>query len=79
MSNMPEEKDWDLLLRRIKDGKRIPFPGAGVCAEKIPVSSQIASEWAKKYDYPMGDSDDLIGEALISRYTGTIAENLPQK
>ena len=29
--------------------------GSGVCSEKIPVISQIANEWAKKYDYPMED------------------------
>lgn len=54
-----EEKDWDLLLRRIKDGKCTPFIGAGACSKKIPFSSQITNEWAKKYDYPMEDSDDL--------------------
>jgi hypothetical protein len=60
MPNKREEIDWDLLLRRIKDRKCTPFLGAGVCCEKIPLGSQIASEWAKKYDYPMEDSDDLI-------------------
>jgi len=55
-----EEKDWDLLLERIKHGNCTPFLGAGACCEKIPISSQIANEWAKKYGYPMEDSDDLI-------------------
>ena len=59
MPNELEDGDWDLLLRRIKDGKCTPFLGAGVCAEKIPVYSQIAEEWVKKYDYPMEDSYDL--------------------
>ncbi len=60
MPNKREEIDWDILLRRIKDGNCTPFLGAGVCAGKIPVGSQIASEWTKKYDYPMVDSYDLI-------------------
>jgi hypothetical protein len=55
-----EDADWNLLLERIKDGKCTPFLGSGVSAGKIPIGSQIANEWAKKYDYPMEDSYDLI-------------------
>ena len=60
MPDKLEEDDWNLLLERIKDGNCTPFLGAGACSQKIPVGSQIASEWAKEYDYPMKDSDDLI-------------------
>jgi hypothetical protein len=67
--NMLEEKDWDLLLRRIKSWKCTPFLGAGACCEKIPIGSQIAEEWAKKYDYPMEDSDDLIRVAQFVAVT----------
>jgi len=66
---MLEEKDWKLLLRRIKDGKCTPFLGAGACCEKIPIGSQIANEWAKKYDYPMEDSYDLIRVAQFVAVT----------
>ena len=59
MPNTLEDKDWDLLLRRIKDKNCTPFLGAGACCEKIPIGSQIANEWAKKYDYPMENSCDL--------------------
>ena len=69
MPNMLEEKDWKLLLRRIKDGKCTPFLGAGACCEKIPIGSQIANEWAKKYDYPMEDSYDLIRVAQFVAVT----------
>ncbi len=47
----------------------LPFFGPGACAGKIPVGSQIASEWAKKYDYPMEDSDDLIKVAQFVAVT----------
>ncbi len=67
--NRLEEKDWDLLLRRIKSGKCTPFLGAGACCEKIPIGSQIAEEWAKKYDYPMEDSYDLIRVAQFVAVT----------
>ncbi len=60
MPDKLEEMDWDLLLWRIKDGKCTPFLGAGACVGKIPIGSQIAKEWAKKYDYPMEDSSNLI-------------------
>jgi hypothetical protein len=69
MPNMLEEKDWKLLLRRIKDGKCTPFLGAGACCEKIPIGSQIANEWAKKYEYPMEDSYDLIRVAQFVAVT----------
>ncbi len=69
MPNILEEKDWDLLLRRIKEGKCTPFLGSGVCSKNIPVSSQIANEWAKKYDYPMEDSYDLTRVAQFVAVT----------
>lgn len=69
MPNILEEKDWDLLLRRIKDEKCTPFLGSGACSEKIHVSSQIANEWAKKYDYPMEDSNDLTRVAQFVAVT----------
>jgi hypothetical protein len=69
MPNKLEETDWELLLRRIKDGRCTPFLGAGACAGKIPLGSQIASEWAKKYDYPMEDSYDLMKVAQFVAVT----------
>ena len=69
MPNRLGDGDWDLLLQRIKDGKCTPFLGSGVCCEKIPVGSRIASEWAKKYKYPMEDSDDLIRVAQFVAVT----------
>jgi len=41
--NILEEKDWDLLPRRIKEGKRDPLLESGICFKKIPVNSQIAN------------------------------------
>jgi hypothetical protein len=69
MPSKLEEKDWKLLLRRIEDGKCTPFLGSGACSEKIPVSPQIANEWAKKHDYPMEDSFDLARVALFVAVT----------
>jgi hypothetical protein len=69
MPSMLEEKDWDLLLKRIKNGKCTPFLGSGACSEKISVISQIANEWAEEYDYPMEDSDDLTRVAQFVAVT----------
>jgi len=60
MPKILEDNDWDILLKRIKNRKCTPFLGSGVCSEKIPVISQIASEWAKNYDYPMENSYNLV-------------------
>jgi hypothetical protein len=76
MPDKLEENDWNLLLQRIKDGKCTPFLGAGACSQKIPVYSQIASEWAKEYDYPMEDSDDLI---RVSQFVAVITDAMTPK
>jgi len=68
---MLEVKDWDILLKRIKNGKCTPFLGSGACSEKNLIISQIANEWAKEYDYPMEDSDDLTRVELV-----TVVEDL---
>jgi len=57
--NTLEERDWDSLLRRIKDGNCTPFLGAGACAGSIPLGSEIARKWAQEYDYPLADWWDL--------------------
>ncbi|HWR25838.1 MAG TPA: SIR2 family protein [Methanosarcina sp.] len=76
MPNKLEDGDWDLLLRRIKDGKCTPFLGAGACSQKIPVGSQIANEWAKKYDYPMEDSYNLI---KVAQFVAVITDAMTPK
>lgn len=60
MPDTLDDKEWDLLLRRIKDGKCTPFLGAGVCHPPLPLGSHIASEWAQKHHYPLEDSNDLV-------------------
>ena len=60
MQNKLEERDWDILLNRINDGKCTPFLGAGACFGALPLGSEIAQKWAKKYDYPLNDSANLV-------------------
>ncbi len=54
-----EENDWINILKLIKKGKCTPFIGAGACAGILPMGKDIANKWAKEYNYPLKDSDDL--------------------
>ena len=57
---MLRQGDWDLLIGRLKAGECTPFLGAGACAGVLPLAKDIAQEWAKAYDYPLPDTDNLI-------------------
>ncbi|MFK7847424.1 MAG: SIR2 family protein [Rhodothermales bacterium] len=65
-----EDREWELLLRRIRDGKCTPFLGAGACYGILPLGSDIARAWAKEYDYPMDDVYDLprVAQYLSVQY-----------
>jgi hypothetical protein len=70
MSNTLEDKDWTLLLRRIKAGKCTPFLGAGACYGVLPLGGAIAQEWAQEHDYPLEDCSDLarVAQFLAVQY-----------
>jgi hypothetical protein len=70
MPNTLEDKDWTLLLRRIKAGKCTPFLGAGACFGVLPLGSHIAQEWAQEHDYPLEDCRDLarVSQFLAVQY-----------
>ena len=59
---MPEiltDRDWEILVSRISEGKCTPFIGAGACYDILPLGKDIANEWAKNHGYPLEDVDDL--------------------
>lgn len=64
------DKDWNLLLRRIKRGECTPFLGAGACFGVLPLGAEIAQKWAKEHKYPMEDSSDLarVSQFLAVQY-----------
>ncbi|MDH4137948.1 MAG: SIR2 family protein [Anaerolineae bacterium] len=64
------ERDWNLLLRRIKAGKCTPFLGAGACFGALPLGGQIAQKWAQEHDYPLEDCRDLarVAQFLAVQY-----------
>jgi hypothetical protein len=66
------DEDWEELLYAIKDQKCTPFIGAGACAPWLPLGSEIARDWASKYDYPLGDSYQL---ARIAQFLAIKEDN----
>jgi hypothetical protein len=65
MPNTLSDRDWENLMRRIKDKKCTPFIGAGACAGTLPLGSDISCDWADKYNYPLSDKWDL---ARVSQF-----------
>ncbi len=53
------EREWTLLITRIKSGECTPFLGAAASYPLLPLGGKIASDWAEKYDYPLQDSENL--------------------
>jgi len=43
------DRDWEILLRRIQNGKCTPFLGAGVNHGVLPLGSEIAQRWAEDF------------------------------
>lgn len=64
-----DEKAWDLLLPRIKEGKCTPFLGAGACVGTLPLAADIARVWAQKYAYPFPDTGNL---ARVAQYLAVL-------
>lgn len=54
-----DDRDWDNLLRRIKDGNCTPFLGPGLYESILPSDHEIAQAWALEHQYPLSDPDNL--------------------
>ncbi len=70
MTDTLKEEDWRLLLYRIRQGRCLPFLGAGACAGALPLGSEIARKWAEDHDYPLGEPRDLarVAQFLAVKY-----------
>lgn len=60
-----EQNDWEVLIRRIRDGKCTPILGPGVYSKGRSMRSEVAQKWATKYHYPLTDVGDL---ARVARF-----------
>jgi len=78
MSKLFTDQDWDVLLRRIDQGRCTPFLGAGASAGVLPLGGDIAKQWADKHDYPMEDRSNLIAVAqfLALKYDSVYPKDL---
>ncbi len=76
VANTLEEKDWQILLGRIKNGRCTPFLGAGACYGALPLGGEIARELAEKYNYPLKDSDNLI---RVAQYLAVTQDSMIPK
>ena len=74
MSKLLTDEDWDVLLRRIKQGRCTPFLGAGASYGVLPLGGDIAKQWAEKYEYPMEDRSNLIAvsQFLALKYSDSV-------
>lgn len=64
MENGLNERDWNLLLKRIADGKCTPFIGPAINHPYLPTRRALASRWANEFGYPL-ENGDL---ARVSQY-----------
>lgn len=60
-----QDTDWEVLMKRVKDGRCTPFLGAGVYSEGPSLRTSVAKKWAAEKHYPFSDSDDV---ASVARY-----------
>lgn len=60
-----QDTDWEVLMKRIKDGRCTPFLGAGVYSEGPSLRTAVAKKWAVEKNYPFRDDDDV---ARVARY-----------
>jgi hypothetical protein len=51
------DRDWEILLGRIRNGTCTPFLGAGASAHILPTAAKLAGDWASNLDYPLPERD----------------------
>lgn len=77
-----DDRDWDNLLRRIKDGNCTPFLGPGLGTDLLPSDREMAQAWAAEHRYPLVDADNLprVAQYLaITRDAAFPAEDIARR
>jgi hypothetical protein len=59
LPNTLDDRTWTTLVQRIQSQRCLPFLGAGASYPALPLGSQIATDWAREYGYPLADSENL--------------------
>jgi hypothetical protein len=75
---MLEDKDWEILLSRIKVGRCTPFLGAAVNFGMLPLGGSIANDWAAEHGYPLESKSDLprVAQYLAIKFDPTRPKEL---
>jgi hypothetical protein len=64
------DRDWDILIRRLQEGKCTPFFGAGAGYGTLPLGPELAKELAEAFEYPLKDAHDLT---RVTQYMAVLA------
>ena len=73
---MSLEVDWEEILNSIYEQKCTPFIGAGACSDWIPLASEVSSQMAAKYEYPLDDIKELD---RVSQYVAIVKNDMVPK
>jgi len=68
-----DERDWEILLSRIRSEKCTPFLGAGASAHILPNGAALADRWADEVGYPLQERGDL---AQVAQYMAITRDSL---
>lgn len=70
MAESLSETGWTVLLAAIEHRACTPFLGAGACHGALPLGSEIAKQWAKKYTFPFPSDCDLtrVSQYIAAHY-----------
>jgi hypothetical protein len=65
-----DDRDWNILLSRIRSETCTPFLGAGASAHILPTAAALADRWATELGYPLPERGDLARVAQYMAITG---------
>ena len=66
MTTKLEDRDWNLLLGRIKDGKCTPILGEDIHNETVPRYIKTSRKWAEESNYPISGAEEDL--AKVSQF-----------
>jgi SIR2-like domain len=71
-----KDKQWEILIDRIRAGECTPFLGAGAAHGVLPLGGDVAEDLATQHEYPLSDKRDL---ARVAQFIGVSADPMRPK
>lgn len=59
MSETHSDINWSRLIEIIRDGRCLPFLGAGMSSPPLPIGTAVAADCVREYNYPGDNPRDL--------------------